>query len=639
MRDRCLVLSGQSYEELKDWASAQRVYELVSPGTRQAFDAAMGLSRAMRMTRQATKARDVLLPYAAKGPPLWGRDFGAEALLALADLAVFRKDAKGEREALVKLWSLHPISIPAKKIEDRIEALGELGNEATVARADALIEAHRNNEGIAMLEPLVPAMKLPDPLACKAQFALGKGYRKQRVHNKAVQTLAPVVKKCTDPDLKARARYTLAFSLSVFNPAGAAVEYEALAKEAPEHPFADDGLFYAADMKFRLNDTAGAMKLLAQLVERYPTGDWAAEALFREAWIHRTAKELPEARAALEAIEQKFAANDETYEIERAKYWRARTMEMEGNAAGAGDLLADVAVEHPATYYGLIARERLMKLDSKRAIDLAPKIAAATHAVDIFPLYAGPLSDEPAFGTAIEQLRLGFSDQVPLELLSIDRSGLPVDALRLMVYLIAQAGEERAAHGMARIWLRRDLSGRITPQSRAIWEIAYPNAFRDIIVKRCDEAKKLDPDLLQALMREESALDPHALSWAGALGLTQLMPTTAWEVAAMLKIKRPTQAQLLDPDLNIRIGAAYLSGLVSQFKGVKPYSVASYNAGPGAVNRWRKDMPEADVDEWVENIPLTETRGYVKRVLRSYNTYKLLYGSPEAVTAPLTGSL
>ncbi len=280
-----------------------------------------------------------------------------------------------------------------------------------------------------------------------------------------------------------------------------------------------------------------------------------------------------------------------------------------------------------------------MKLDAKRATELGPKIAAAPKADDVFPLYAGPLSDEPMFATAIEQLRLGFSDQVPLELLAIDRSGLPVDALRLMVHLIALAGEERAAHGMARLWLRRDLSGRITPQSRALWEIAYPNAFRDLVVKHCEAAKKLDPDLLQALMREESALDPHALSWAGALGLTQLMPTTAWEVAAGLKIKRPTQAQLLDPDLNIRIGATYLSGLVNQFKGVKPYSVASYNAGPGAVNRWRKDEPNAEVDEWVEDIPLTETRGYVKRVLRSYNTYKLLYGSPDAVTSSLTGAL
>jgi soluble lytic murein transglycosylase len=118
-----------------------------------------------------------------------------------------------------------------------------------------------------------------------------------------------------------------------------------------------------------------------------------------------------------------------------------------------------------------------------------------------------------------------------------------------------------------------------------------------------------------------------------------LMPTTAWEVAASLKIKRPSQAQLLDPDLNIRIGATYLAGLMNQFKGVKQHAVASYNAGPGAVNRWRKDLPQAEVDEWVENIPLTETRGYVKRVLRSYNTYKLLYGSPESVTAQLTGAL
>ncbi len=250
MRDRCLVLSGQSFEELKDWASAMRVYEQVSVSSRQAFDAAMGMSRALRNTKQGPKARDTLTAFAAKGPPPWGRDTGAEALLALADLAAARKDAKAEREALVKLWSVHPLSIPAKKVEERVAALGELGNEATVTRADALIEAHRNVEGIDMLEPLMSTLKLPDALACRAGFALGKGLRKQRLHAKAVQVLAPVVKKCTDPDLKARARYTLAFSRSVADPRGAAAEYEALAKEAPEHPFADDALFYAADMHF-----------------------------------------------------------------------------------------------------------------------------------------------------------------------------------------------------------------------------------------------------------------------------------------------------------------------------------------------------------------------------------------------------
>ncbi len=92
------------------------------------------------------------------------------------------------------------------------------------------------------------------------------------------------------------------------------------------------------------------MKLLAQLVEHYPTGDWAPEALFREAWIHRAAKEYADARAALEGIEERFGVLEETFEVERARYWRARTFEAEGDAAKAGDLLASVAVDHPATY-------------------------------------------------------------------------------------------------------------------------------------------------------------------------------------------------------------------------------------------------------------------------------------------------
>jgi soluble lytic murein transglycosylase len=634
MKDRCLVLAGQAYEELKDWASASRVYQQVSAQSRQAFDAALGLSRAYRNTRQVTKARDVLTPFASKPPPPWGRDIGAEALLQLADLALLRKDAKAQAEAAAKLWSEHPNAPAAKKLE--VGRVGQLTPELIVTRADALIEAHRNQEGIDQLTPVISDLKLPDPLACRAQFALGKGQRKLRQHAKAVQILAPVVKKCTDPDLRARAAYVLAFSRSVLDPLSGATTYEQLAKDAPGHPFADDALFYAADGRLRSGDAAGAKVLLQQLADRYPTGDWAAEGLFKQAWIAKTQKAWPEAKSALEAIEQRFVANEDAYEVERARYWRARIAEIEGEKGPAAELFASLAIEHPATYYGLLARERLARLDPQKAAEVVPKTAAAAKADDIFPLYAGPLSDEPNFQTAIEWSRLGISEQVPLELIAIDRSHLPRESLRLIVFVISLSGEDRSAHGMARLWLRRDLSGPITAQTRALWEIAYPNAFRDMVVKHSDAAKQLDPDLLQALMREESALDPRALSWAGALGLTQLMPTTAWEVAARLKLPRPTQAQLLEPELNIRIGAAYLSGLVQQFKGIKPYAVASYNAGPTAVNKWRAEHPGDEVDEWVENIPLTETRGYVKRVLRSYNTYKLLYGTPEILGAPLT---
>ena len=131
-------------------------------------------------------------------------------------------------------------------------------------------------------------------------------------------------------------------------------------------------------------------------------------------------------------------------------------------------------------------------------------------------------------------------------------------------------------------------------------------------------------------MREESALDPRALSSAGALGLCQLMPATAAEVAAKLKLPRPSISGLFDPDLNIRLGGRYLSSLLTRARGAMQFALAGYNAGEGAVGRWRKQLGDEDIATWVEQIPIPETRGYVRRVLRSYAAYKLLY-EPDAV--------
>ena len=117
------------------------------------------------------------------------------------------------------------------------------------------------------------------------------------------------------------------------------------------------------------------------------------------------------------------------------------------------------------------------------------------------------------------------------------------------------------------------------------------------------------------------------------------MPSTAQAVARELKLGRVKTERLLEPDLNIRLGAWYLGSLVKQFAGNKPYAIASYNAGAGAVNRWRADKRELALDEWVEEIPIAETRGYVKRVLRSYNTYQLLYGRTAPLATPPSAKL
>jgi soluble lytic murein transglycosylase len=89
----------------------------------------------------------------------------------------------------------------------------------------------------------------------------------------------------------------------------------------------------------------------------------------------------------------------------------------------------------------------------------------------------------------------------------------------------------------------------------------------------------------------------------------------------------------LDPALNIQLGAAYLGRLLSRFGGNPVYALAGYNAGPSAVDRWRSSRSGLELDAFVEEIPLAETRAYVKRVLRSYNTYRLLDGQPLLSTA------
>jgi soluble lytic murein transglycosylase len=204
----------------------------------------------------------------------------------------------------------------------------------------------------------------------------------------------------------------------------------------------------------------------------------------------------------------------------------------------------------------------------------------------------------------------------------------------LVADLLDRAGDHRAAHNLLRVRARGALRKPPEGENLRAWRIAYPPAYRDD-VRRWAAPAGVPVELVQALMREESALDPRAMSGAGAVGLTQLMLPTAQSVAKSLKLSRPTRTDLMRASLNIRLGSHYLGELVRRFDGSLPLALAAYNAGGGAVRRWLGGRDALDVDEFVEEIPVEETRGYVKRVLRSYAAYRLLYGAPEEASLGL----
>jgi len=689
LADRALHLAGLSAIDAGDAASAERLLAQVPYRYVDADQAILERARQLQKShpagpRLAARVEEVLEPiFAGK---LRADVASAHLLAGDAQLAAGAKEkARAHWRAA---WLDHPLSPAADSARNRERQLGPgepIPPLKLIRRAEVLLDAHRNRDALdqlsrvklpslclggcpgdrtagallkAALSLLAPGglpveheptaqdvERVPrdpaDPLACRAGFDRGRALRKMRDYGKARSALAPVVLRCADPDLRARALYLLAQLQTLSQDAQVASLWEALHRNFPSSSLSDDAVFAQALARRRAGDFAGERALLEDIVEHHPESDLRTEAQFRLFWSHFAEGHPRQGVIFLDGLAAHPDADGA--EEERARYWRARALlepdASEGEAARAAareaaraDLLWLVELR-PLTYHGLLARGRLAQLDPERLRAIedeeTPRIAAmlASRA----PLRAGTLAGDPHLLAAIELLKLGMKPEAARELLAVDRSparalGLEgEEALVLLADLSARAGDLRNAHALIRTDLRGLLRRTSEPLALRAAGLAYPLAFREQIAKAAHDAS-IPADLLQALMREESALDPGALSSAGALGLTQLMPATARSIAQRLKLRDYTTQRLVDPEVNIRIGAAYLGELYRRFHH-PALALASYNAGPGAVAGWMKARGALPLDAFVEEIPLDETRAYVKRCLRSFAAYQYLYGS------------
>ncbi len=146
----------------------------------------------------------------------------------------------------------------------------------------------------------------------------------------------------------------------------------------------------------------------------------------------------------------------------------------------------------------------------------------------------------------------------------------------------------------------------------------YPLQYEDYITQYSEESG-VDPYLVCAMIKAESSFRPGAVSGDGAVGLMQLMPSTAQEVADKLGVEDFTEDMLKDPEVNIRFGCYHLSYLIDYFDGNQDYAIAAYNAGMGNVREWVKTDPS------LKEIPYPETENYLKKVKAYYEIYQGLY--------------
>ena len=170
-------------------------------------------------------------------------------------------------------------------------------------------------------------------------------------------------------------------------------------------------------------------------------------------------------------------------------------------------------------------------------------------------------------------------------------------------------------------WHRKGIEAMASARYWDDLQVRFPLAF-NTQVQAVAELTKIEPQLLFAVARQESAFSPDARSRVGATGLMQLMPGTAKDTAKKIGIKYK-KSDLLRPDINVKLGGSYLKQMMGRFEGNRILTAAAYNAGPHRVNKWLSDDDQLlPYDVWIELIPFKETRRYVQNIL----TYSVIYG-------------
>ncbi|MEN8208194.1 MAG: lytic transglycosylase domain-containing protein [Candidatus Fermentibacteria bacterium] len=282
-------------------------------------------------------------------------------------------------------------------------------------------------------------------------------------------------------------------------------------------------------------------------------------------------------------------------------FWRARLAGELGRESLSDSLLLIAAIDHPWEFYGLLAARRLSVRNDFT-----------------YPMLEISLMDDSVCSLAVEMTASGFGIAA-VELLSESSLGSPsirAAALSLM-----------GRHGCVLRLLRAlDIDLRESSDemlSDSLLSLYFPSPYRDLSSEATDSLT-LDSDVLQGIMREESYFDRLVVSRAGAMGVVQLMPGTAYDVARWYGLPFLEADDYFDPFVSVPYGALYINRQYGNFGGETPLFLAAYNAGPGNASRW-VDMHGWNPDDpemYIEQITYRETRMYVKKVLRSAWIYE-----------------
>ncbi len=533
------------------------------------------------------------LAYAPLNTPAEDR---GEATWRLAGLL----DGQGEKAAAAREWRRLISDYPwHQRALEALDAAPVLGYEVPAReRAMVLFRHRRNSEAEAAFRE---ALSQGDGDAAEAHYYLGV-----------------LAERAGDPQA-ALAEYG---------------EAAALARGQGDATLLGQALWDRATVVESVGTAEEAAQAYAAVADQAPGTANAAEALFRAGFIDYRQGQAAQSVALWELY---LGAAGSDAERARALFWlgkAARALGQDDAAARDFEAAASVA---PSAYYGLRA-----KAEAAGSSWPAPQAVAAPsqnwqEAETWLGSVAGPedVAASEAFFASRAWRRAAELQGAGLESVAKDEFAALLESAAgrpWVLYRIARWAQEQGLTSLAARAAQRLAEGH--PEApKGLLLLAYPPAYLELAAQYA-LPEGLSPLLLLALIRQESVYDPGAVSYAGASGLTQVMPATAMEIATELGDKGFRLSDLARPRVSLRFGAHYLGKQMAEFGGSLPAALAAYNGGPGNAGRWL-EAAQGDPDLFVESISFAETKAYVQIVLANYAQYLYAYGLASGAFIPL----
>lgn len=376
-----------------------------------------------------------------------------------------------------------------------------------------------------------------------------------------------------------------------------------------------EALFSSGNMYMLRRDYPKAVSYYGYLADHFPGNKYAAAAHWRAGWLSYRQGLYSDAARLFDDQITRYPSDSETV---AALYWRGRLYEtQEHNPARAAANYRAIVRAYPHYFYAQMARKRLESMGR-----VTP---AAAPGLDRFkPADVPVLEDDfPDDNEHLAKARLlgnaGLNEYIPREIAADPDSASWSALAEAEIY--ASFGENFLALRALKHALPYAASAQISAIPLAYWRILFPQPYWETI--KAESAKNhLDPYLVASLIRQESEFNPSVVSYANAWGLMQLLPKVGRQMARQEGLKHFSTYQLLNPEINIRLGTRYLRQMLDRFDGVPEYALAAYNAGDNRVADWQAAGPYSGMDEFVESIPFTQTREYVEAILRNIEMYK-----------------